>query len=186
MRSVVKIAIISLCITCCSTAELDKEFSCNTESFIGATEKLTDAKKTFSIQLPKHWKTKLFYDNIQSSIYSADTTKQLSETVLIDITQLQKAYRFDALFKKELLANDTLKNLKNKKLQAFQFKNNPGFYAISKGKMGSFSYQVLNIFLQHTKNSSFHLKTEVYGDAEINNRFCKALQTLNTIIINEP
>ena len=45
MRSVVKIAIISLCITCCSTTELDKEFSCNTESFIGATETLTDAQK---------------------------------------------------------------------------------------------------------------------------------------------
>ena len=186
MKSVIRIAFISIFIISCNKTELEKEFSCNSKSFDGATELVTDIKKTFSIQLSKHWKTNLFYDKIQSSIYTADTTKQLTETVLIDVTQLKKGYQFNGAFMKQLTTNDSITKLTSKQKKQFQFKNKKAFYTISNGKKGEFSYQILNIFLQQNERSSFHLKTEIYGDDNVNKRFCEAIHTLNTITINEP
>ena len=186
MKSVIRIAFISIFIISCNKTELEKEFSCSSPSVVDTTEMVTDIKKTFSIELPKHWKTNLFYDKMQSSIYAADTTKQLTETVLLDVTQLQSTYQFNDTFKKQLTINDSIQNLINKQQKLFQFKNKNAYYAISNGKKGKFSYQILNIFLQQNDNSSFHLKAEIYGDDNVKKRFCKAIHTLNSITINEP
>ena len=186
MKSVIRIAFISIFIISCNKTVLEKEFSCSSESFIGEIQEVIDVKKSFSIQIPKHWKTNLFYDEMQSSIYSADTTKQLTEAVLIDITQLQDGYQFDTHFKKQLAINDSVQKLATKIQSAFHFKNKNAYYATSSGKKGGFSYQILNIFIKQNDISSFHLKTEVYGDSAVNKRFCKAIQTLNSIRFNEP
>jgi hypothetical protein len=186
MKSVSRLLFISIFIISCNKTALEKEFSCSSESFNGNTEKVIDVKKSFSIQIPKHWKTNLFFDKMQSSIYSADTTKQLTETVLIDITQLQIGYQFDARFKKQLTLNDSIQKLKNKHQNAFKFKNKNAYYAISSGKKGNFTYQILNIFAKQNDTNSFHLKTEIYGNSDINKRFCKAIHILNSITFNEP
>ncbi len=186
MKSIIKIVFISVFIISCNKTVLEQEFSCSSESFSSTTKRVTDVKKTFSIQIPSHWKTNLFYDKLQSSIYFADTTKQLTETVLIDITQLQIAYQFDDQFKKQLRSNDSIYRLKSKSQNVFQFKNKNAYYATSIGKKGNFTYQILNIFVTQNNTSSFHLKTEVYGDLDVNNRFCKAIHTLNSITFNEP
>lgn len=186
MKSVIKIVFITILITSCSKTALENEFSCSFESFSSNTEKVIDVKKSFTIQIPKHWKTNLFYDKMLSSVYSADTTKQLTETVLVDITQLQNEYQFDDSFKRRLKLNDSVLKLKTKKQKPFIFKNKKAFYAISNGKKGNFRYQILNIFVKQNSKSSFHLKAEVYGDSIVNNRFCKAIHTLNSITFNEP
>jgi hypothetical protein len=186
MKSVIQIIFISLCIISCDTTALEKDFSCSSESFDSNTEKVIDVKNTFSIQIPIHWKTNFFYDKMQSSIYSADTLKQLTETVLIDITQIQNGYQFNAHFKKELAKNDSIQQLINKSQDSFQFKNKKAYYAVSVGKKGDFTYQILNIFIQQNKTSSLHFKAEVYGDLEVNTRFCKAIHTLNSITFNVP
>ena len=62
-------------------------------------EKLRDLKKLFSIELPKTWNTNFYYDSLQSSIYTADTTKQLTETLLLDITIIKQNIKFDNAFK---------------------------------------------------------------------------------------
>lgn len=184
MKSFIPLLFTAICIISCNKTALDQEFSCSAESFSNTTEKVTDVKKSFSILIPTHWKTNLFYDELQSSIYSADTTKQLTETVLIDITQLQTGYHFDEDFKKQLLLNDSIHKLKFKNQSAFKFKEKSAYYAISSGKKGRFTYQILNIFVKQNSTNSFHLKTEVYGDSDINNRFCKAIHTLNSITFN--
>ena len=58
-----------------------------------------DVKKTFSVAYPKNWKTNLYFDETQSSIFTADTTKQLTETVLLDITFINKEINFNDSFK---------------------------------------------------------------------------------------
>ena len=179
------ICLLFLISACTKPTELEKEFMCKSETFSGSTENTKDVKNTFSVAIPKQWKTNLFYDEVQSSIYFADTTKQLTQTVLIDITQLSKKYQFDANFKKQLYKNDSLLNLKSITGKEFLYKENPSYFAISKGKKGNFSYQILNIFIQQNNNNSFHFKTEVFGDKEVNERFCKAINLLKSITINE-
>jgi len=186
MKAFIPVIISAFCFISCSKTAVEQQFSCSSESFSSVTELVTDVKNTFSIQIPTHWKTNLFYDNLQSSIYSADTTKQLTETVLIDITQLQTNYTFDDHFKKQLAVNDTIHRLKVKHQDTFKFKNKNAYYTIANGKKGHFTYQILNIFVSQSATNSFHLKTEVYGDKNINNRFCKAIHTLNSITFNAP
>jgi len=99
---------------------------------------------------------------------------------------LKKPYTFDKKFKKFLAKNDSIHQLKNIKSNTYNFNKYPAYYSISKGRKGDFSYQILNIFVQQDENNSFHLKTEVYGDTDVNSRFCKAINLLNSITFNEP
>ena len=71
------------------------EFNCGVESFSNL-EKIEDFKKLFTVQYPDTWKTNLYYDKNQSSIFTADTTKQLKETMLLDITHISNQLKFDA------------------------------------------------------------------------------------------
>ena len=94
MQKELLLLIVIVLTTSCKKTVLDKEFSCNSTTVNGVLERNEDVKKTFSIQIPMHWKTNLFFDELQSSIYFADTTKQLTETVILDITHVQKEYNF--------------------------------------------------------------------------------------------
>ena len=64
---------------CTNQSKVNQSFHCKTSRF-EQLEKLRDVKKLFSIELPKTWNTNFYYDTLQSSIYTADTTKQLTET----------------------------------------------------------------------------------------------------------
>lgn len=184
MKLTLRFLLISFICISCSKSQLENEFSCSNKQYF-SLKKTVDAKKQFSIEIPKHWKINLFYDTMQSSIYFADTTKQLTETIIIDVTQTSNRYQFNNQFIKFLNKNDSIKKLINYKQQQFKYKDKPAFYSISKGKKGKFSYQILNIFIQQNNNNSYHLKAEIYGDNKVNERFCKSLNILNTIQINE-
>ncbi|WP_347174891.1 hypothetical protein [Polaribacter uvawellassae] len=167
--------------SCNTSSALAKEFSCSNTKFTGNLEQNTDIKKTFSIQIPTHWKTNFFYNDLQSSIYFADTTKQLTETVLIDITHIKSDYKFDTDFEKSILKNDSIQQLVNSKKAQFSFLENNAFYAVSKGRKGNFPYQIVNIFINKNSINSYHIKTEIYGDTQINERLCKAINLINSL-----
>ena len=61
--------------TSCKSNKLSEEFKCSSPSFSNL-EEITDFKKNFVMKLPKNWKTNLYYDEMVSSIYTADTTFQ--------------------------------------------------------------------------------------------------------------
>lgn len=174
---------VLICCSCSSKTGLNKEFLCKNYS-IKNTKTSKDFKNKFELTIPLQWKTNLFYDNIQSSIYAADTTRQLTETVLIDATQVNDNYTFDKYFMNQLKSNDASLKLKNIKQGTFQFNNYNALFAISKGKKGNYKYQILNIFIQISENNSYHLKTEVYGKKDIDTRLCKGINILNTIKFN--
>jgi hypothetical protein len=181
MQKELLLLIVIVLTTSCKKTVLDKEFSCNSTTVNGVLERNEDVKKTFSIQIPMHWKTNLFFDELQSSIYFADTTKQLTETVILDITHVQKEYNFTTNFKKQLFKNDSVQQLKILKEKEFIFLEKPAYYRLSKGFKGKYPYQIVNIYIKQNSNSAFHVKTEVYGDSLINKRLCKAIQLIHTL-----
>lgn len=181
MRFLLTLFLIGIVFTSCEKSKLEKEFSCSSINFNGDFEQNTDIRKTFSIQVPTHWKMNFFYNDLQSSIYFADTTKQLTETVLIDITQIKSDYKFDTDFEKMISENDSVQQLINIKKKRFTFLENNAYFSISKGKKGNFSYQIVNIFINKNQINSYHIKTEVYGDLLINERLCKAINLIETL-----
>lgn len=166
----------------CTDSKLRSEMGCDAVSFDNL-ETVEDVHKQFSVRLPDTWKTNLYYDASQSSIFSADTTKQLTDTYLVDITQIKGALDFD---------NDFIHNFKNSlnannlvETSAFEtpFLKKEAYYSRALGKKGDFPYQIINIFIKSGQNAHLHAKAEVYGDSLANQRLCSAIQLLEKIAI---
>lgn len=176
------ILFITCCISCQKKSVLATEFSCGA-SFNYELEEVVDVKKVFSVQFPKNWKTNLYYDALQSSIYTGDTTKQLTETLLIDVTYIRKSIQINDLFKlkneQESLANQLIQ-FQSKEIS---LEKKLSYYSLSKGQKNNYPYQIFNLFIQVNEENFIHAKTEIYGDSLVNERLCRAMQLLEKIKI---
>ena len=148
-------------------------------------ETIEDAKKTFTIALPKSWNTNLYVNEIQSSIFSADNTKQLTETVLLDVTYINKTIEFNDDFLLKQQQENLSKQLIQVQSKKFTFKENPIVLMQFKGKKGRFNYQVCNSFIKLNSSNFILAKVEVYGDSLVNERFCSALQFIENIKLKQ-
>lgn len=177
----ITIILTLLLISCNKKTELETIFNCTTSESFTNLEKVTDVKELFTIQLPKHWKTNLYFDAGQTSIYSADTTKQLTETTLIDVSFLYKNVKFDTSFKEKTRLKATLYQLTETTSKELIFLEKPSYISVLKGRKGDFNYQAFTLYVQVNESNTLVLKTEVYGDSLISNRFCKAIKLLEKI-----
>ncbi|WP_397446569.1 hypothetical protein [Polaribacter sp. R77954] len=170
--------------SCNKKSEISKVFNCETATF-NHLEKVDDVKTLFSIDLPKDWKINLYTDVVQSSIFTADTTKQLTETVLLDVTYISNKINFDEAFLLQQEQEHLAKNLIKTKSKRVVFLEKPSLLMQFKGIKGQFPYQVSNLFIK-LNNSNFILaKTEIYGDSLVNQRLCKAFSLLEKMHIKE-
>ncbi|QXP62035.1 hypothetical protein [Polaribacter sp. HaHaR_3_91] len=181
MKNILLILITSLLFVSCSNqTEISKYFNCNATTF-NNLEEVKDVKNLFSLEIPNTWKTNLYYDDLQSSIYTADTTKQLTETLLLDVTFINKNINFDTSFKLEREQEDLSKNLIKIKSEETTFLEKPSYYTVSKGKKRKFEYQVCHLFIKINDQNFILAKAEVYGDSLVNKRLCDALALMKKI-----
>lgn len=173
-----------LFLACKKPSELNNEFNCSTIAFYNL-EKVDDVKELFSIEIPKNWKTNLYQDEVQSSIFTADTTKQLTETVILDVTHIQNKIDFNETFVLQQEQENLAKGLIKTKSKNTVFLNKPSYYLVFKGKKGKFNYQVCNLFIKTNESNFILAKTEIYGDSLIDKRFCEALSLIENIKLNQ-
>lgn len=169
--------------SCQHTSELSNDFSCS-NSALASLEETIDMKKKFTVSFPKKWKVNLYYDAIQSSIYTADTTKQLTETTLLDITYIKKSIVLNDLFKLKNEEEHLVKGLVQIKSNTLNIFNKPSYYALSRGQKKSYPYQVCNIFTPIDSNGFVLSKIEVYGDSLVEKRICEAIYLIDKIVIH--
>ncbi|TXD51767.1 MULTISPECIES: hypothetical protein [unclassified Polaribacter] len=170
--------------SCNKKTGISKHLNCETTEFKNL-EKVEDVKNLFSVDFPKNWKINLYQDEIQSSIFAADTTKQLTETILLDVTFINQKINLDESFLLKQEQENLVNNLIKIKTKEFIFLEKPSIYMIYRGKKGKFSYQICTIFIQINEENSMLAKTEIYGDIHINNRFCSAFSLLENIKLNQ-
>jgi len=174
------IGAFSMIIACQDSSALTKDFNCN-ES-LGNLEDVADFENKFSMPIPKDWKVNLYYDNTQSSIYFADTTKQLTETTIVDVTFIKQKTKFDAAFLKNFQTSYTNTGLQEEKNKTFQLYTYPSYYTIAKGVRNNFSYTICNVFVNTKSDGKFiHAKLEVYGDSLVEQRLCKGIDLVEKI-----
>jgi hypothetical protein len=173
-----------LLFSCKKQSEISKSFKCNSKE-INNLEAVTAVKNLFTVQLPKTWKTNLFFDEVQSSIYSADTTKQLTETVLLDITFINNTINFNALFKLKQEKESFAKNLLQTESKEITLLNKPSCYTVSKGKKGSYSYKKCEVFIKINEENFMLAKVEIYGDSLVNERMCTGILLIEKIKIHQ-
>ena len=169
---------------CTNQSKVNQSFHCKTSRF-EQLEKLRDVKKLFSIELPKTWNTNFYYDTLQSSIYTADTTKQLTETLLLDITIIKQNIKFDNAFKIKQQDDELSKNLIKVKSEEITLLKHTSYYRVSRGKKGKYNYHVGHFFIKINEQYFIHAKTEVYGDSLINNRLCDSIELVGKIKLIE-
>lgn len=159
-----------------------QDFSCK-EIYYNDLEVIKDVQGIFSVQLPTSWKTNLYTDEIQSSIYTADTTKQLTASLLLDVSYISNSIEINELFKLKIEQD----NLSNKRIQkkgkALIFLNKPSYYTVSVGKKGKYAYQLLQLYIKIDKENSLVVKAEIYGDSLVSERLCSAITLIEKIEI---
>ncbi|WP_439131059.1 hypothetical protein [Polaribacter sp.] len=166
--------------SCNKKSVIHKDFDCKTTTFTNL-ETVDDVKDLFAIDLPSNWTTNLYTDEIQSSIYTADTAKQLTETVLLDVTYIENKIDFNEAFLRKQEQEHLAKNLIKTKTKAFQFLEKPSLLMQFKGKKSKFKYQVCHVFIKLNSSNFIYAKTEVYGDSLVNQRFCDAFSLIERI-----
>lgn len=169
---------LTFLISCQKKSALDKSFNCNSSIASLKTKVIKDVKKNFRLHIPTNWKTKLYYDEFQSDIFSADTTKQLTQTYILDASWKMGNLEFNSEFEQKIKENTQFEIL-NSKYEKFKGKN--AYWYLSKGKNKGFDYQILKIFIKTGVDSYLEIYTEVYGDKNIKDRLCESIALINTI-----
>lgn len=174
------IVLVFIC-TSCNSNQLSKDFNCKTPNF-NNLEVVTDFKKNFTIEIPSNWKTNLYYDDVVSSVYTADTTQNLTKAFIMDVSFVLNPIDIDAAFIQKVATDNSKMELTQMASKEIKFHDKNAYYNLAKGKQGKFSYHVLNVFAKET-NGFLHVKTEIYGDSLVNERLCKAIKLIDDIRI---
>tara|TARA_B100000795_G_C22805741_1_gene444781 strand:- start:1595 stop:2155 length:561 start_codon:yes stop_codon:yes gene_type:complete len=173
-----------LSFSCTNKSEIIKDFNCLNSGF-DKLEKVDDVKGLFSIQLPTNWKINLYQDEVQSSIFAADTTRQLTETVLLDVTLINNKINFDDVFLLQQEQENLARNLIKTKSKKITLLEKSSIYIVYKGKKGEFNYQTCHTFIKIDEKNIIFAKTEVYGDSLVNERFCNSFSLIENIKIHQ-
>ena len=181
MKKVI-LLILTFSVISCQKNELSDEFNCKTTSEFSEVKEIRDVLKKFKITLPTKWKTQLYYDDFQSEIYSADTTKSLKETYILDISWHQGELNLDEFF--DQTVRDTLaikEGLSLVKSNFGKFHQKPCYWNLSKGKNGEFTYHFFQVYIKTEVDEYFTLTTKLYGDENVEERLCSSIQLTDKI-----
>lgn len=176
MKKITLLIILSSVIISCKKNDLKSEFDCASSTIPYETKELRDVLKKFRATVPKDWKSQLYYDEYQSQLYSADTTRNLSEAYIIDISWHQGELVLDEFFDQKV--KDTLafkQQLSNIKSTLSRFKDKPCYWNLSKGKTGSHDYHFLQVYVKTEPDEYFTFTTKVYGDRNVDERLCESI-----------
>ena len=166
--------------SCEKKSKLQEEFICETQS-LSNTEIINDFKNKFRIEIPKHWKTQLYFDTVQTQIITADTTKNYTNTYTLNFEHNSGDLQINDAFKiklKEELQQKQLQILKNK---VDTFKEKPCIWIVSKGTKNNYDYYLFELFVKSKETSYYKISAEIYGDKNINQRFCESIAVIETL-----
>ena len=182
MKYFFALLIFLISLSSCQKDTIDESFDCNTTTNFANTEEVQGILKHFKIEIPSSWKSELYFDETQSRFYSADTTKQLTDTYIIDVTWHQGEIEFGRDFE-TLVVNDLKQNQQLSLIKSGfgEFKDFKGYYNLSKGFQSGFEYHFFQIFLKTATDEYFTLTTKVYGTEFVNERICASVSIFENI-----
>ncbi|HIP47708.1 MAG TPA: hypothetical protein EYG92_01935 [Lutibacter sp.] len=178
---------ILIFITSCQekTSELSVNFSCENTTILKNLESVKDFKNNFTIKTPKHWNTKLYYDNTQSEIFSADTIKSLSDTYIMDYSVISNTININEELQKKVKQKTQDNAMETIKESFHKFKEFDAFANLSKGTSRGMDLHVFQYYVKLNEEKYLLIKTEFYGDNDFDSRFCESISLINKIKIHK-
>lgn len=170
----------------CEQSKFEKEFECNTPRSYTQTKSYKDVLKHFEIDIPSSWKTELYYDEYQSSLSTADTTRQLRESFVLDIAWHQGELVLNKEFEVRVAENAS-RNLKLIPVKSGfgEYLGHPAYYHIATGKSNDLSRHYLEIYVQHKVDEYYTFTSKIYGDEFVSERICASFGIFNEISFQE-
>ena len=166
----------------CQPSKFEREFSCDTPMSFTKKKTYKDVLSHFEIDIPKDWKTELYYDEYQSTLYTADTTKQLRESYVIDVTWHQGELVFGDDFEKKVAENAIqIQQLIPVKWGYGDYLGKESYYLISTGKSSDLSWHYLQIYLKLNTDEYYTFTSKIYGSEQVNERICASFAVFNEI-----
>ncbi|NNC70568.1 MAG: hypothetical protein HKN90_07100 [Flavobacteriaceae bacterium] len=176
MKNIILLLVLIVTVISCKKSDLKSEFNCKSSTIPYETKELRDVLKKFRATIPKNWNTQLYYDEYQSQLYSADTTRSLSEAYIVDISWHQGELVLDNSFDQKV--KDTLafkEKLSNITSAIGKFKNKPCYWNLSKGLSGNHEYHLLQVYIKTEPDEYFTFTTKVIGDQNVDQRLCESI-----------
>ncbi len=172
--------VLTILSSCKKQSELSTIFNCKTVNLKNSSN-YSDFKKNFKIAIPSSWKTELYYNEFQSEIFTADTTKQLTATFVLDASFNYGNLKFNDDFHKKTDSIIAVSNLQKINHGNLFFKEKPAFWYLVKGTKKGFNYHQFNLMAKLSEDTYFTAYTEVYGDFNVNERICESIAILDKI-----
>ena len=176
MKKGILLVLCILFLMSCGKNDLKSEFDCGSSTLNAEMKEYRDVLKKFRVAVPLHWKTQLYYDEFQSQLYSADTTKSINEAYIVDISwhqgELALDQYFDQTVKDTLAIKEQLSYLKS---SLSKFQDRPSYWNLSKGKTGKHDYHFLQVYVKTAPDEYFTMSTKVIGNQDVEQRLCNAI-----------
>lgn len=184
MKKLIYLIMSTSLLLSCAKNDLKKEFNCKGKIEMSDVKQYRDILKKFKIDLPKNWKTNLYYDEFSSELFAADTTRGLTNSYILDISWRQGELNIDKAFEKAL--NDSLQlkeNLKTARSGNITFKKFPAFWNLSSGEKSGYPYNFLQVFVKTEIDEYIVMTSKVYGNENVNERLCESVDIFENLNI---
>lgn len=180
-RNFLILSIVILILTSCEKkTKLQEEFLCKTHQFSN-TETIADFKNKFTLEIPKHWKTELYFDNVQSQIFTADTTENLTQSYTVNVEYNSGDLQINNEFSTKIIQDLEAKQLQVLKNKNDIFNGKSSFWAVAKGKKQNFDYYYFELFVKENNTNYYKLSSEIYGNENIDERFCESIALMQSL-----
>lgn len=181
-QTILYLSILLIFSTCKkSSTDLSKLFSCEQTPSVSNLESVTDFKNNFSIQTPKHWNTKLYYDNVHSEIFAADTIKVLTDSFIMSYSARSSSLKIDEELKEKVLQKTKEHALKTIQEGFLTFKGHKSYGNLSEGTKKGMTYRIFQYYIKLKEDKYVLIKTEFYGAENFHSRFCESISLINQI-----
>jgi len=172
--------LVTILIACSNQSELSKKFKCENTNLEDAPS-ASDFNKNFRLNIATSWKKDLYYNNYQSELFAADTTKQLTETFILGTSFNLGELNFDKTFYQKSDSILKASNLQKLDFGNITFQSKPAFWYVAKGSKNNFKYQTFNLSVKLSENTYFNAFSEIYGEENIEERICKSIAIIETV-----
>jgi len=179
-KLIILIVTIIFIFSCKKQSDLSKIYDCS-QIKIENPKTIIDFNKNFKLTISSNWKTKLYFSEFESEIFTADTIKQLTKSFILAASFNSGKLKFDTNYYTKIDSILIKNNLQLINSGNETFQSQPMYWYVAKGFKNKFTYHKFNLTSKRSKNTYFNSSVEIYGDDNVNERICKAISILEKV-----
>lgn len=182
MKYLTRILLLLILQSCYQPTEIQKDFGCTEKMQFKDAVLMQDFHKKFSLLVPKNWATKLFYNEYQTTLMTADSLLPLSKSFILDVSLNNGNLKVDDNIKSTVISNIISKeHLRITKFKIGKFHNKPSIWLLAEGTRSKMPFHLFKLLSKKDKETYYEIEAQIYGDSLVNKRVCKVISMLESL-----